>query len=489
MANMIYMAYDGDNAGRLVGRAILSNDENTLSEVSGRISHGHDIVGQWVQDHGGKIISGGGDEGTFAIPQEALDDIEQLRADYQFATQLTMTIGAGSTLAEAGKALMAGKFRGKDQVVQYDPSVDQDLIQAQEHIASGTGSAEENKLGEAYLNKEEDDMAMSEDKHEHTGDDCKYCQEADAKDHEHSGDDCKYCQEADSADHEHSGDDCKYCQEAEEADHEHSGDDCEYCQEADAKDHEHSGDDCQYCAEANQGNEDEKAPKENESIPASTQIDEKEADENQRDAISGDAVAPSAGSQQASSGVGPDDQEESPSNGAVVEELTQQVDGDGQQTDQELVDAIDAPDAPLGDEMEDNVSRPEGYTEDNTPGDMGLSEDEVPEESPDLGEVLKDGLDNHADNIAREKVITLVSQALEGFKANKAILEQAKEQAPEFYQSSIMMLKAMIEMAKMLGLSGDAEEAPQQQQEPVQPEEAQPGPAAGQGAAAQAPQQ
>lgn len=459
MANMIYMAYDGDNAGRMIGQAILSNDEQALNEASGRIAHGHEIVAGWVQDHGGKVISSGGDEGTFSVPQEAIQDLEQLRADYQFATQLTMTIGLGSTLSESGKSLMAGKFRGKDQIVQYDPSVDSELSQAQQHVASGSGTEEENKISEAYLNKEEgaEDMALSEHN-------CKYCQEADAENGS-TGDDCQYCQEHDAA---KAGDShCQYCEEAdaEASSHEHLGDDCQYCAEADAS-HEHSGDDCQYCAEAD---------------AKSSQQGAGQGDLNEEEIAQIQGIPQSQTEQMA-----PQASEGNQTTEEVVQELGNEIESDPQQTQSErgVMDQIDPSEMPLGNEMQDNASHQEGYGEDTNPGDMGLSEDEVP--SPDLGQVLRGGLDQHADSINREKIVNLIGEALEGFKANKQVLEQAKDQAPQLYSSCLAMLKAMIEMGKMLGLG--APEQPQgQAPAPAQPQPAQP--AAPSEGAAQAPQQ
>jgi len=75
--------------------------------------------------------------------------------------------------------------------------------------------------------------------------------------------------------------------------------------------------------------------------------------------------------------------------------------------------------------------------------------------SLDVTSVLKEGLDNHADNIQRERVVEMVGEALEGFKGCKMILERAKTEAPQLYTSSLSMLKAMIEMAKLLGLDQD----------------------------------
>ena len=149
--NIVYMAYDGDNAGRLCGRAILADNPDALHEISDRIQLGHEIVKRWVEGHGGKFISGGGDEGVFSIPAEAIANVEELRSDYHFATNLTATVGIGKTLSEAGKAMLVGKFRGKNTVVQYDNALESEIQQAQERTTQGTASAEEKKISEAYL--------------------------------------------------------------------------------------------------------------------------------------------------------------------------------------------------------------------------------------------------------------------------------------------------------------------------------------------------
>lgn len=420
MANL-YMAYDGDNAGRMVGRAVLANDEQALAEVSNRINLGHEIVRHWVEEHGGRIVSGGGDEGTFVVPAEAVEAIEQLRSDYQFSTQLTMTVGIGNTLAEAGKSLMAGKFRGKDQAVMYDASVDADLAAAEQHMADGSASEEEQKIGEAYLAGEE--QAAPAAPAAHHADDCQWCQKDPA--HEHT-DDCQWCAQSEEAaaptDHTHT-DDCQWCAATAEINsHHHSGDDCQWCESAEQRaadqDHDHS-DDCQYCAAKSQ------------SSPAANAL---------------------------ASGIMTDDP--------------------NTQSEKGVINAIDNTQLAIGNDMQDGVSRPEGYSSDAMPQDMGLSEENPDNQGPDYANVLQDGLEEHAGNIAREKIVDMVSQALEGFKANKQILEKAKEQAPDLYNSTIAMLKAMIEMAKQLGLG----------QEVAQEEAAQDPNAAPEEGAAQAPQ-
>jgi hypothetical protein len=426
---MLIMAYDGDNAGRLVGRAILANDAQGLSEASQRIDLGHEIVTRWVAEMGGTRISGGGDEGTFQVPPQAMDHIEELRKDYQFATGLTMTVGVGQDLSQAGKSLMVGKLRGKDQVVNYDDSVEQDYALAQSSLGADDASAEQKKLGEAYMTPEQksDDVQTTTD------------QPAPADDHH----DCPYCAEMDGADGHACGDDCPYCKEydakqAEGNSEEHDHDNCPYCKEYDERGGADSCD-CPHCAE----------------------YDAKVA----------------AGQDPTAVGSAEGSEQDDPETAQAMQNILQHFDQE----------------APV-DPMSDDAALPvNGQAlpgdQENVPADMGLSEEDQGQ-GPDLTQVLQGGLDQHADQIAREKVVGMVSEALDGFKQSKDILERAKEQAPQLYQASIMMLKAMIEMAKMLGL-GPSEETPadpteqpgQQAETPAAP------PAAAQEDAAESPQQ
>jgi hypothetical protein len=429
-AGHLFMAYDGDNAGRLVGQAILADDPQSLHEASSRIEHGHEIVRDWVQAQGGQVISGGGDEGTFVIPAQAINDIETLRKDYQYATDLTMTVGVGKSLSEAGKALMVGKFRGKDQVCQYDESIEAELEKAKADIAGGTATDEEKKLGEAYLKPEGEKMNESENTH----DDCQYCAEM-TENNTPDMDHCKYCHdlpaETDSEPH------CQYCAEADQnqvSDHAHTGDDCQYCADANAntaQDHEHSEENCQYCADAA-------------AQPAETHEH------------TGDNCAYCASAPQAAT---PESNQTGSS--SEMQQIAQQIEAgpSDQESPASIVAGMTGPEDMPGTEMQDGTSHPADYQQD-VPGDMGMAEG-APTEGPDLSQVLQTGLDSHAGNIQKERVIQIVSEALEGFKGCKDLLEKAKGQAPQLYSSSIAMLKAMIEMAKLLGLTAKEEQPAQ----------------------------
>lgn len=518
---MLILAYDGDNAGKLVGRAILADDPQQLFEVSQRINLGHQIVQRWVQEHGGQIISGGGDEGTFMVPEQAIQNIQELRSDYQFATNLTMTVGVGSTLSEAGKALIVGKFRGKDQVVQYGPEVDAEIAQSAANVEQGTGSFEEQKLSQAYLKPEGDmdkqdesatDQSQGPGVVDSDSQECAYC--------DPETEDCPYCAQNAEQNAEHdpeaNGHDpnCPLCAEmAHDPNEEGHDPDCVYCAQNAAEEHnpdeEGHDPDCPYCQENAEAGDDQVQPTDGPTVsePTTTSGEDfegvglPEPDMPKPDAISENP-----------DGLGTYVDEPS------VENLKLQSEQDGQtprqasvsgdaaadETAQDIlaqIDSIPGPNPPanlqnpndpddtqlaVGTAMEDDVSRPEDYGS-NVPGEMGLSEEEDGAE-PDMQSVLQEGLDSHADNIQKEKVIQMVGQALDGFKACKDILERSQQQAPQLYQSSIMMLKAMIEMAKMLGLDqGDENEEnpleadPAQEQAPPAQAEASPAPAQEQG--------
>lgn len=479
----VYMAYDGDNAGRLCGRAILADDTAALNDISARINLGHEVVKRWVDEHGGIVIAGGGDEGVFSVPADAINSIDELRSDYQFATNLTATIGVGSSLSEAGKALMAGKFRGKNTVVLYDASVEAELQQSQLHLDQGTASEEEKKINEAYLQPQGTDMNESEQNpSDHA--DCPYCQaqgEEGIDDPSH----CRYCHDADQAEPcpycveseaVASDDNCPYCQNP-------TGDDCPYCKDG-AHDASVAGhpDDCPYCAESsaapNVGDDQTVTPTAGATVQSSTTTDSENyagQDLNNPDLPKPDAI-------QANPDISPPSLEGPTVNNTMLdvegqgahdetfEEGVENADPQSEQTVEEIgqeidrlphyesknahaVGNIDEANMPIGTAMEDGVSRPENYNDPNTPSDMGLAEDD---QSPNVTSLMQEGLDSHADNIQREKIVNLVSEALVGFKACKGILEKAKAQAPQLYDSSIAMLRAMIEMAKMLGLDQEA---------------------------------
>lgn len=263
---------------------------------------------------------------------------------------------------------------------------------------------------------------------------------------------CPYCEE--NGPHEHSGDDCPYCLESsQQMDHEHSGDDCPYCKQSEAPHH----------LPTTQDSEDFKGqaldapdiPKPNPSEDPPMQMGPPTDVESVNNKMLDEPVSELGEiNEEVSQGIPKEDIGMDHSKEAMQAIAKEIEDGSGPESkEKDLADSVTPDDLANGDNMDGNVSRPEGFATNNS-GDLGLNGEAQLDDS-ELTDVLHEGLDSHAEEIKREKVIQMVAQALQGFKASKNVIEGMQQQYPQLYQSSIAMLLAMIEMAKILGLGGE----------------------------------
>lgn len=331
-------------------------------------------------------------------------------------------------------------------------------------ITSTTASADSSMIAQSEEAECEYCFALKKVNDPEEGD-CHYCTRNEAPAADLSS--CKYCAASNGA----AGSDCQYCNRPEET----AQTGCKYCADAQTQD---VG--CEYCAAspqtqnptttnsedfAGQGLEDPAIPK---PIPGEDpQLPVTPMDDTTNNNLLLDQNG--TGESNVSGSAGPADLNGdgvvSPAESVQVDQSKEAMQAIAQQIEQDpsmggsgpgpqgaaIAIATDAAAIVPGTDVIDGVSRPESYSQ-NSPSDMALDEDNTAI-SPDLTSVLHEGLDTHADNIQRERVVQMVSEALTGFKACKQIIERAQTQAPQLYTSSIQMLKAMIEMAKMLGLS------------------------------------
>jgi hypothetical protein len=124
---MVYVSLDGDSIGNKVAAAEERNDETTLMEISNRINQGQDLLRQWAEQFGGKLIEAGGDEGLVKVPSTAMSAVEDLRTQYYNLVGATATVGVGETISQSTHARELGKLRGKNQVVQYFDGLEAEL--------------------------------------------------------------------------------------------------------------------------------------------------------------------------------------------------------------------------------------------------------------------------------------------------------------------------------------------------------------------------
>jgi hypothetical protein len=378
---------------------------------------------------------------------------------------------------------MVAKVNGKNQTLQYSDKVALQYDELEKSSQSEDATGEAAKIGKEYMKNDpqksasptppdnatamdvpKDDSAETPVDGADDHSDCPYCTE----DNSELGDDnCPYCEE-DSQDE--NTDNCPYCAEAHsESDHSH-GDDCPHCQELDNSQAQESDPQTQAVDESVNPESDVKPPmEEDETGDNNAFVDPNAADPASSPA---DPMAPNIPPELET------DEHKSPED--VMNEFDQ-VHGDPSEQDDSNYDQIgDVGIAEAGDGQEENISRPDDFggeipqgSEDpkNTMESDDSQEGEGSQE-PNYSQVMGQDLANSQDDIQKERVGDIVRQSLQAFKMSKDYLEQAKQQSPEFYQANIGMIRAMIEMAKLLGFSGPAQQDASQGQPELGSEEA-----------------
>ena len=456
----VFVSADGDSIGNKVARASLSDDVDALHDISSKIKAGNDLMEDFAVKHAGQVISSGGDEANFRIPLDAVEELESLRTDYSYVVGATLSMGVGQSISQANKALMVAKLNGKDQILQYTPEVDQQYQQAVQNENAGMATGEAKKIGDAYMKNEEQkpvDQAQPDEANSE-----EVAPEASPQD-DHS--DCPYCKEAAE---ELGEDDCPYCAEEGVAGVEGSTNDCPYCEEAHSEDEHQHDDNCPHCQELDNAKAQEDGSQSSEN---DAQVDP--------DALPVDQEIQADPDQQAIPGEMQSGDEEKPKESGSEEhkspeeimEVFDETHGDSstnddpsQEDQHQFKQDEDTGIAESGDGQEENVSRPDDFNEEIPQGTEDPNNTDGSQD-PNYAEVMQDDLSNNQDDIQRERVGDIVRQALQDYKANKDFLEQAQAQSPEFYQASVGVIRAMIEMAKLLGFNG-----PQQMNQEAQPE-------------------
>jgi len=506
----LFYAFDGDDIGIRHAQAILSDNVGEIQHISSEITDANAMVKQFVESNGGQMISFGGDEGVFTAPADFVNLLEDLRKKYEQTVGATLSIGYGSKPSEAGKALLAAKQTGKNKIVQYDENAEKYAQEAQQDRDSENAP----KLEESEEQKKIKDVLASEEKPEEDG--INEFDEAfrslnEAHQNEDVASDKVLPAGADSAQNEPTlcepdqednnlGYDSGYKNSDQMVREEsYQRNDLtppvnkkpnlvpqERTKEAvstdiqestrpmnevlpDPKDEEAMDKKPapkQYHGQAEgEGSEVSELPADNK--PSDLKYNYHEVTEPQADVPIENATSDIAEETEQQDMLGDkhcasctcgnhDDSIENVLDQHLEnsKDFNEHIDNDEQDDNKEPSDTEDLLDAHLENaadlehRMENGTSRPEDYDQES--GDMGLSEEDAGE--PDLSQVLQGGLDQHADSIQKEKVIQLVGQALEGFKSQKAILDKAKEQAPELHDACINMLKAMIELCSLAGI-------------------------------------
>lgn len=140
----VFVSFDGDHIGRMVGRASLADKPEEVSKIAQAIDRGNQIWRSWAESHGGQVINIGGDEGRLVVEADHLGELPKIRDQYAEAVGSTVSVGVGMKLSEADKSLMAAKLQGGNRIQLFTEEVNEVLEELQE-------KPEGEKLYDEYL--------------------------------------------------------------------------------------------------------------------------------------------------------------------------------------------------------------------------------------------------------------------------------------------------------------------------------------------------
>jgi hypothetical protein len=428
MAN-IFVAINGDDVGSRIGDAIANDDHEGLAQASSSIQGAHDTIDQWVNSVGGKKISSAGDDAIYMVPDNAVNDLDDIRAQYKEESGHGLTVGVGASMSQASKALIYGKLNGKDQTIHYEPMIedylsedeeDQPEVPAEDELQDQADQDMEVDAGNADLgevpNGEED---VDDSGSAVPGQPAPQDPAAEMED---------------SLDPQMSEED--NLGEPEAGNEDDISDDNV---EADASPEE-------AVANKTPAQQANKAPQANTPpIDGKTDVDFGTSDEdNQED--SEDPQAEMSGD------------EDMPDTDPATDVAAEMSDSDSDESEMPMdADQADGEDQELSDEdvadpsMEDDGEDPVASMIHGDMQDGGDDQDADMDADQDDGDAALD-----------EELKSDIANALLAFKENKHMLEDARDTNPALYDATLTMLRSMISMAKKLGFAPEQDMADQE---------------------------
>ena len=474
----VFAAFNGDDIGEQIGNHIANDDHESLSRVSDGVKSAHDMIERWVESKGGKVVVSSGDEAIVTVPKQALAELKSIQQKYSQLANATVTIGVGASMSEASKALIFGKMNDKNQIVHYDPSIDsqiagdenEDKLPSPESVEQEEMESEQEESGLADDPEAAgiDDGNGDEDNNESELEDEEEVGFNHADDEEESGDEINNEDYHDYEEGEESDDDQTAEMPLDEAIDEHEGlvdtlrspsheDDLE---EAD----EQEGELENYKDQAEKGDEfaDDEFADENQEFDPSQPPHEQDmsddenfahdAEENEDDEQDADNIEADEEENVFGGNTEPEDEDfaEDAAEDAASQDLDSEMTDDSLMDDQEAVDMDDD-----GDVDEDDMVQEDDAMQELSDEDLAAQDEENQDDSV-MTDMLHANIGDEESEDSDDEVKQDVIESLMSFKQNKEHLEELKQTNPEMYQANIMMLRAMIQMAKKLKMNPDA---------------------------------
>lgn len=401
-----FIAINGDDVGGKIGGAIASDNHEELSKITGSLKEAHAALEEWAQSKGGEVVTSAGDEAIFKIPADSFDfnEVESLKDEYANQSGHSATIGIGDSMSEASKALIYGKMNEKDQVVEYDSSID-------DYIADYDDEDESSTLDDEQ--EEREDMDEAEDSQE----------SMDQDDDEDGQIDDTYEEDSFESDND------ELSNMGDESDEED-----EFEQPLDGESPSEETDE-DLMEEGEISEEDLQADSE-ETLKDIVGEDETQEIDAPADHLDGDYGSEKMGDAQPPHEKEMGEEEEFIHD--AKENRDDELDADDIEADMEAAYGVE-------DEMGEEESEYEDMAEE--PQDQQSAMQDM------IHANMEDEGGSPADQESSEELKQKIASTLLAFKENKTMLEQLKTQNPKMYQAQLAMIENMIDMAKLLNMN------------------------------------
>lgn len=408
-----YIAMNGDDVGSGIGNAIATDNHEELSKITGGLKDAHSAIEEWATSKGGQVVTSSGDECIVKIPSGSYDEseLDSIKDQYSDTSGHSVTMGLGDSMSEASKALIYGKMNDKDQIVEYDTSIDDYIANYDESSSLEDEDSENDMMQDAQEGEEEeqynddsfDASEMADDEEDQISPEMGDEDEMD----EMEGQDMSEGME------ELQGEDEELALQGESPNEE--------TQELPAEGSEEN------LMQEGEMSEEDMAQDSEDILNEFTEEEGMEEMAVPKDQIDGDYGSEEMAAAQPEHEQAMGEEEEFIHD--AEENRSDEMDADNIEADMEGQDP-----AMMEEGMEDN----QGALQDMIHANMG--EEEGEQASP-------------------EELKERVASILVSFKENKTALEMMKQSNPKMYQSSIGMLESMIEMAKMLNMNPEKDAA------------------------------
>lgn len=145
----VIIAWSGDHTDGQANQASLSDDVEALRRISQNTDRGNKIWESWVTLSDGSLISYGGDAGRADVSAERLSELPRIREQYAQTVETSVSVGVGTKVSEADRALRCAQLRGGDRIVLYTPDIEPEIEAGEKKESGKSDPLSEESLGKS----------------------------------------------------------------------------------------------------------------------------------------------------------------------------------------------------------------------------------------------------------------------------------------------------------------------------------------------------